>query len=147
MDSANRRGVAFLPDKFPSPSTCWRRLKQWEDEDLWLEAWRALLARWVRRVCLKGREPPLRGEKRSGAVGLTRCGKGSKIMAIAAHHGLPSVVELARALPHETGLVETAIPLTWAAGQGEFCTNSAVCDVDVATACCRQSCARPPTLG
>src|SRR4029077_11073685 len=21
----------FLPDEFPSPSTCWRRLKQWED--------------------------------------------------------------------------------------------------------------------
>jgi transposase len=33
----------FLPDEFPSPSTCWRRLKQWEDEDVWLDAWRALL--------------------------------------------------------------------------------------------------------
>jgi transposase len=33
----------FLPDEFPSPATCWRRLKQWEDEGVWLEAWRALL--------------------------------------------------------------------------------------------------------
>lgn len=33
----------FLPDEFPSPATCWRRLKQWEDEDVWLDAWRALL--------------------------------------------------------------------------------------------------------
>jgi transposase len=32
----------FLPDEFPAPSTCWRGLKPWEDEDLWLEAWRAL---------------------------------------------------------------------------------------------------------
>lgn len=33
----------FLPDEFPSPATCWRRLKQWEDEDVWLDAWRVLL--------------------------------------------------------------------------------------------------------
>ena len=33
----------FLPDEFPSPSTCWRRLQQWEDEGVWLDAWRALL--------------------------------------------------------------------------------------------------------
>jgi len=33
----------FLPSEFPSPSTCWRRLKQWEDQGLWLHAWRALL--------------------------------------------------------------------------------------------------------
>jgi transposase len=33
----------FLPDKFPSPSTCWRRLKQWEEQDVWLDAWRTLL--------------------------------------------------------------------------------------------------------
>src|SRR5216683_8030784 len=33
----------FLPDKYPSPATCWRRLKQWEEDDVWLDAWRALL--------------------------------------------------------------------------------------------------------
>ena len=33
----------FLPDKYPSPRTCWRRLKQWEEQDVWLDAWRALL--------------------------------------------------------------------------------------------------------
>ena len=33
----------FLPDEFPSPSTCWRRLKQWEEEGVWLDAWRTLL--------------------------------------------------------------------------------------------------------
>lgn len=33
----------FLPDKYPSPATCWRRLKQWEEQDVWLDAWRALL--------------------------------------------------------------------------------------------------------
>src|SRR5271157_1728511 len=33
----------FLPDEFPSPSTCWRRLQRWGDEGVWLEAWPALL--------------------------------------------------------------------------------------------------------
>jgi transposase len=33
----------FLPDEFLSPSTCWRRLRQWEEEGVWLSAWRALL--------------------------------------------------------------------------------------------------------
>ena len=27
----------FLPDKYPSPATCWRRLKQWEEQDVWLD--------------------------------------------------------------------------------------------------------------
>jgi transposase len=33
----------FLPDKYPSPATCWRRLKRWEEQDVWLDAWRTLL--------------------------------------------------------------------------------------------------------
>lgn len=33
----------FLPDEYPSPSTCWRRLRQWEEQGVWLNAWRSLL--------------------------------------------------------------------------------------------------------
>ena len=32
-----------LPAGYPSPSTCWRRLRAWEEQDIWLKAWRALL--------------------------------------------------------------------------------------------------------
>jgi transposase len=32
-----------LPERYPSPSTCWRRLKLWEELDIWLDIWRALL--------------------------------------------------------------------------------------------------------
>lgn len=32
-----------LPKGYPSPSTCWRRLEQWMDDDVWLKAWRAFL--------------------------------------------------------------------------------------------------------
>jgi transposase len=49
------------------------------------------------------------GEKRGAAVGPTRRGKGSKIMAIADRHGLPVACSLASASPHETKLVEATV--------------------------------------
>jgi transposase len=33
-----------LPDQYPSPSTCWRRLQKWEEDDVWLTIWRAFLS-------------------------------------------------------------------------------------------------------
>ena len=33
-----------LPEEFPSPSTCWRRLRDWEEQGVWLTIWRAFLA-------------------------------------------------------------------------------------------------------
>jgi transposase len=35
---------ADLSKKYPSRSTCWRKLKLWEEQDIWLKAWRAFLA-------------------------------------------------------------------------------------------------------
>ena len=51
-------GVAwrFLPDKYPSPATCWRRLKQWEEQGVWLDAWRALLGALDGKGLLKWEE-------------------------------------------------------------------------------------------
>ena len=43
----------FLPDEYPSPSTCWRRLKQWEEEGVWLKAWRTLLGTLDEKGLLK----------------------------------------------------------------------------------------------
>jgi len=43
----------FLPEEYPSPSTCWRRLKQWEEKGVWLRAWRALLGTLDSRGLLK----------------------------------------------------------------------------------------------
>jgi len=41
-----RTGASWrdLPPWYPSASTCWRRLKEWEEQDLWLEVWRAFLS-------------------------------------------------------------------------------------------------------
>ena len=33
-----------LPQPYPSGPTCWRRLRQWEDAGIWIEAWQQLLA-------------------------------------------------------------------------------------------------------
>jgi transposase len=49
------------------------------------------------------------GEKRGSAVGPTRRGKGSKIIAISDGHGLPLAVHVASASPHETKLVEPTL--------------------------------------
>jgi transposase len=51
----------FLPDKYPSPATCWRRLKQWEEQDVWLDAWRTLLGALDAEGLLKWEETFLDG--------------------------------------------------------------------------------------
>jgi transposase len=33
-----------LPQEYPSASTCWRRLRQWEERDIWLKIWRQFLS-------------------------------------------------------------------------------------------------------
>src|SRR5258706_3254076 len=58
----------FLPDKYPSPATCWRRLKQWEEQDVWLDAWRTLLGALDGEGLLKWEEtflfaPAKKGER------------------------------------------------------------------------------------
>ena len=34
-----------LPERYPSPCTCWRRLRAWVDDGRFLAAWRRLLGR------------------------------------------------------------------------------------------------------
>ena len=33
-----------LPNEYPSPATCWRRLKRWDEDGTWERIWRAFLA-------------------------------------------------------------------------------------------------------
>jgi len=33
-----------LPERYPSPSTCWRRLREWDEQGVWETLWRAFLA-------------------------------------------------------------------------------------------------------
>jgi len=47
---------ADLPEEYPSPSTCWRRLRLWEEEGVWLEVWRAFLAQLDEKATLDWQE-------------------------------------------------------------------------------------------
>lgn len=33
-----------MPNEYPSPATCWRRLQEWEKSGAWIKAWRSLLS-------------------------------------------------------------------------------------------------------
>ena len=104
----------FLPDEFPSPSTCWRRLKQWEDEGVWLKAWRALLGALDEEGLLKWDETFLDGsfapaKKGALAVGKTKRGKGTKWMVLVDGQGLPLGVRLESASPSEVTLAEATL--------------------------------------
>jgi transposase len=60
----------FLPAQYPSPTTCWRRLKQWEEEGVWLDAWRALLGALDGEGLLKWEESFLDGSFAPAKKGL-----------------------------------------------------------------------------
>jgi transposase len=97
-----------MPEKYPPYQTCHRRLQQWVrsgklDEALKQLAPRAGTAksgRGVRRCHLRERQ------KGGFAVGPTRRGKGTKIIAIAADNSLPLAVSVDSASPAECQLVE-----------------------------------------
>jgi hypothetical protein len=51
LDFANGLDMGFLHDKHPSPPTCWRQLKQWDEPNLWLDAWRRIWVHWMGWGC------------------------------------------------------------------------------------------------
>jgi transposase len=67
----------FLPEQFPSPSTCWRRLRQWEEEGVWLNAWRILLGALDEEGLLKWEETFLDGSFAPAKKGVPPSGKPS----------------------------------------------------------------------
>jgi transposase len=70
-----------LPEPYPHPSTCWRRLRDWDEQGVWLKIWRVFLSELNERQQLKWSESFLDGsfapakkgapksEKPSGARG------------------------------------------------------------------------------
>ena len=66
-----------LPEAFPSPSTCWRRLRDWEEQEVWLEIWRAFLAELNERQQLKWSEAFLDGSFAPAKKGAAESGKPS----------------------------------------------------------------------
>jgi len=67
----------FLPDQFPSPATCWRRLQRWQEQGIWLEAWRTLLGALDENGLLRWDESFLDGSFAPAKKGALRSGKPS----------------------------------------------------------------------
>ena len=72
----------------------------------------------------------LEREKGGSAVGPTRRGKRSKIMAIADRHGLPLAASVASASPHETRLVEATLAQRFVRSKPEKMIGDAAYDSD-----------------
>ena len=66
-----------LPQEFPSPSTCWRRLRDWEEQEVWLTLWRAFLAELNERQQVQWSEAFLDGSFAPAKKGATPSAKPS----------------------------------------------------------------------
>ncbi len=111
-----------LPREYGSKTRCHRRLKEWQEQGVWERVWRALPS-------LDRGEAPL-GEGLFGChlrpgqgagVGLTRRGKGSKVMLVVEGQGLPSGLLVESAQKSEVRLADGSLggpSPGWAASAG-----------------------------
>jgi len=70
-----------LPKEYPSASTCWRRLRQWEEHDVWLKVWRQFLAELDQRGKLDWSESFLDGSFAPAKKGASASAKPSAAKA------------------------------------------------------------------
>jgi len=66
-----------LPEKYPHPSTCWRRLRDWDEQGVWLAIWRAFLSELNERQQLQWSESFLDGSFDPANKGATESEKPS----------------------------------------------------------------------
>ena len=100
-----------LPRKYPPYQTCHRRFQQWVREGKPERILHVLAEELQARGKLQLEEAfidaSFTGAKKGGlAVGPTKRGKGTKIIALADDHSLPLAVSIESASPHESQLVE-----------------------------------------
>ena len=71
-----------LPDESPSAATCWRRLRRWEEDGVWLRIWRAYLSELDARGRLHWEETFIDGTfspaKKGGRSRENQAGQGQK---------------------------------------------------------------------
>ena len=66
-----------LPAEYPSGSTCWRRLRGWDEDGTWLRLWRALLGQLDARGRLQWEQTFIDGSFASAKKGAPPSGKPS----------------------------------------------------------------------
>ena len=104
--------------------TCWRRLNQWQEQGVWEDIWRTLLGTLLGTLDAQGRREWEKAHldatfacqsrdrtlpKRGDQAGLTRKGKGAKLMLVADNQGIPPGALVASAQRAETTLAEAAL--------------------------------------
>lgn len=67
-----------LPEEFLSPATCWRRLRDWEAQGVWLRIWCAFLGELNEWQQLKWSEPFMNGSFAPAKKGALRSEKPSR---------------------------------------------------------------------
>ena len=105
---------ADLPDRYPSYQTCHRRFQHWVRAGL-LRSLLEILAQALhdeghldlQEAFIDGSFAP--AKHGGAAVGKTKRGKGSKIMAVADRQGLPVAVYVESATPHDVTLVHATL--------------------------------------
>jgi transposase len=70
-----------LPPEYPSASTCWRRLRQWEEQEVWLQVWRQFLSELDQRGQLDWSESFLDGSFAPAKKGASASAKPSAAKA------------------------------------------------------------------
>ena len=103
-----------LPERYPSPSTCWRRLNQWVVNGVFKQAWARLLGKLDRFHHINWRETIGDGtfapaKKGGDDVGKTKKGKGTKIMILVDGEGIPLAANIASASEAEVNLIEPLV--------------------------------------
>ena len=103
-----------LPDRFPSYQTCHRRFQHWVRDGTLARVLQALAEDVQERGGLDLSECFIDGtfivaKKGGRAVGKTKRGKGTQLMAVADRAGLPIAVRTESATPHEVTLVAATL--------------------------------------
>ncbi|MFO8111177.1 MAG: IS5 family transposase [Desulfosalsimonadaceae bacterium] len=103
-----------LPQRYPPYQTCHRRFQQWVRQKVFRRIVQELAEDLYERGNIDIREAFIDGsfspaKKGVFAVGKTKRGKGTKIMAITDASGIPVAAHIESASPHEVKLVEATI--------------------------------------
>src|SRR5262249_35557541 len=95
-----------LPPRYASPTTCWRRLRQWEETGEFLALWRAFLNQLNDRQKIRWNECFVDG---GAKIGKTKRGKGTKWMVLVDGAGSPLGAYPDAASPAEVTLLEQTL--------------------------------------
>jgi transposase len=102
-----------LPKRYPSPSTCWRRLWLWEDEGVCLDVWRKFLAGLDEKSVLDWEEAFIDGsfprQKKGPWVWKNQKGQRIEVGGVVDGQGIPLGSTITSASPHKITLVDAVM--------------------------------------